>query len=308
MSQLNQQIWSEIILDVLYAGYNEMQGIFTDDSASLVKSGARFRKIHIANAGDIGDLTINDNTLKLDPTRRTDVAVEYSLNKFEIGPKVVEREAVLSTAYDNIKSVVESLAGAVKEGMAYTLRKNWYVDDFEIETSGSGTTATFGNGLRKALTHADLMLAKRKLDAQKMPLTDRYAVLSATMANDLLDDLFTKGYNVRFIEKDALSILDEKIAGFTIIQVPVCLFGEVSGATIETLDYNEDPTDADNLVEISLCFHKNYVSGGMDTPHIFYNENDARFRGDVITIQSYSGGAPRSNDGLGIIPVVGAIE
>lgn len=307
MSVLNKELWLPVVLDKIYEGYNQMSGISTEDSTFLVKSGSRFRKAYIPNAGSVGNFTKNSTDLVLSASRRTDTAVEYSLDKYEIGPHAVERDDILSVSYDKINSVVSSMTGKISEGIAYEIRKNWYVDDYEIETSGSGATATHGTGDRKTFTYADLMLAKKKLDAQKMPMTDRFAVLSATHANDLLDDLFTKNYNVRWTEKDNLSILDQKIAGFTIVQMPICLFGEVSGSTIEVLDYEESATDPSNLVEISLTFHKEYVSMSKDEVHIFYNEGDALHRGDVLTIQSFAGGAPRSTDNLGIVPIVGAI-
>lgn len=307
MSVLNKELWLPLVVEKLYDGFNQMSGIATDDSSFLIKSGNLFRKTYIPNAGSLGSLTINDNTLALTPSKRADYAVEYSLDKYELGPHLVDREAVLSTSYDKINSVLNGMVGKASEGIAYQIRKGWFMDDFAIDTSGSGTTATFGTGNRKQMVYGDILLAKKKLDAQKMPLTDRFLILSSTHANDVLEDLFTEGYNVRWTEKDNMTILDQKILGFTIVQMPVCLFGEVSGTTISALDYEVEAEDDDNLVEISLAYHKDFVSMAKDDAYLFYDEDSPVYRGDVITLQSFAGSALREADGLGCIPIVGAI-
>ena len=305
---LSKELWHPIVLERLYDGYKQMQSIATEDSGFLIKQGSRFRKVHIANAGGLGsNITKNDSTLALTPTKRTDVKVEYDLDKYELGPNVIDRETVLSTAYDTINSNVQQMLGNMSEGLAYEIRKTWFADDFMIETSGSGVTATFGTGERAMFTYDDVLLAKRKLDSQKMPLQDRYLLLGASHANDLLEDLFKNNYNVRWVEKDNLSILDQKVLGFTIVQFPVVLMGEVSGSTIVPLSYEEAPTDPGQLTEVSFAYHKNYVSMSKDDVHIFYEADSPIFRGDILTLQSFCGGGLRDNDGIGVIPIVGKV-
>lgn len=304
MSTVNKEVWLPVIEDKLFVNYEILKTIATDDTANVVKSGSRFRKVYVPQAGASAGIRINGTDGET-VNRRTDTALEYALDKFETLPMAVDREDSLSVSYDKVNSVVNTMIGDLGEATLYTAFQNWYTGSGStiVETSGvtgATTNAPSATGTRNAFIYKDLLKASEHLSKQKVPTSGRILLVPTSMAHQLVEDfMFNTGMNVKFIEKDGLMILETAIAGFKVIEMPFVL--NVDNAN-NARDFGVSGDTTDN--EVALAYHPRFVSVAKDDVHFFVNPDVATEYADVMSAQVFLGAKYRRTDKVGVIPIV----
>lgn len=286
MSTLHTQLWLNTIEEVLRPNWEILTKIAKNDSINVNKFGLH-RKVYIPNAGE--DAKIHKNSVPVSGSTRTDTAVEYNVDVFRAEPITVTREDALSVSYDKINSIVESMFGGIGESAMYDIFKNW-THTGQTKVTFTGTTDV------KAILDA-----KSALDKQKVPATNRILLLNATHANELLTNLTTNDSNISFVNNDGLMILNRMFMGFQVVQLPYVV--EFSSGTTTPVAFNEVGTDDVNNIPVSLAFHKDMVSVAKDDTHIFYDENNAKAFGDIISGEAFLGGKYRRNDLKGVVQI-----
>lgn len=308
MSATWKETWLPVVEQNLWENnYEILKSLATDDSSNVIRQGL-YRKVYIPNAGTPAAVTVNGTSYPAAKSRRTDVVVDYNVDKFETLPQVVDRDDVLSVSYDKINSIVQDHVGALGEHMLYTSFGNWFpgvAAANSISTSGANVPgeATGATGNRKAFTVADVINAKKKLDKQKIKQTGRIMILPASLANQLLSDLTANGnLNFTFNETDAgLMKLSQNLFGFEIY-----MFSTVLNATSAGVLRPIGDAGATTDNEIGLAYQKEALSVAKDSVHFFINEGDATEYGDIMSAQAFMGSAIRRTDKKGIVSIVAA--
>lgn len=306
MSATWKETWLPVVEQNLWENnYEILKSLATDDSSNVIRQGL-YRKVYIPNAGTPASVTVNGTSYPAAKSRRTDVVVDYNVDKFETEPQVVDREDVLSVSYDKINSIVQDHVGALGETMLYTSFANWFPGVLaanSILTSGDAVNgeAPGATGTRLAFTAADVIAAKAKLDKQKVKQVGRIMILPASMANQLLSDLTANGnLNFTFNETDTgLMKLSQNLFGFEIYMFSTVLNATDAGV-LRAIGNAGAATDN----EIGLAYQKEALSVAKDSVHFFINEGDATEYGDVMSAQAFMGSAIRRTDKKGIVSIV----
>lgn len=303
-----KQIWLPVIMDNLYSKWDSLATMATDDDVYITQVPGIGYKVHIPQAGTVGDVEINPATYPLIVEQRTDDTLDYTLDNIVVKPIHLEKFGTDLLTYSKRESILRDHAGRIGEAHLYKSFINWYIGKHTgkfVETShASETVVSDAPGSTQAVKKmilADLRKAAEILDKQEIPDDgNRFAVLPTQMFYNLLEDLEESSLNIDLIEKDGLIMLNKPLYNIKIMKFSkVC---NVVTSTYAIRDYKHAGATTDRMA--GLVFHKDFVSIGRGPLNIYANDADATYQGDVISANAYLGGKYRRKDYKGVVPIV----
>ena len=272
------------------------------DAAQYVLQG---KVVHIPQAGVTPNIVKNRSSLPATVVQRADTDITYSLDEFTSDPILIPYAETIELSYNKRESVLSEHQSSLKQTLADNILVAWAPSAGSLRTTG-GAVATHldsTTGNRKALTSKDLKAAQLQLNKQNVPMTDRYALLSADMFQQLTDDLsvteyrdFSAAYNV----KDGIL---GRLFGFNIMM------------RSNTVTYTNDTTPVVNAYgaiaaatdnDCVLCWHADALERAVGDIRFFERVDDPTFYGNVYSMSVRMGGRKRRSDGKGVVAIIQA--
>lgn len=158
--------------------------------------------IHFVEIGGDPAVLVNNTTYPLDITALADADKPVELDKFDTEATPVTDDELHAISYDKMASVLERHRDALKykilEKAAHAIAPN---SNSAVNTPVLSTTGT-ADGTRLRMCFADLLAAKKAMDAMKTPKEGRIMVLTSEHVNDLLltEQKFREQYNINQTE------------------------------------------------------------------------------------------------------------
>lgn len=283
---INKEIW----LDVL------MENFFPDTSwLSELRNLDAFVEndiIHIAEAGILPEVLINNNIWPIPVTERADSDNELILDNYDSVNTRVRNVDVIELAYNKLESVI---SGHKKQILTKFMEKAAHaiapVNDSEftpiIPTTGGA------NGGLKRLTFDDLDEISLRFDEAEIPSEGRVLLLTPTHKRDL------KKEN-RESYKDMMK--ESSYAGFKVYTLSgkrMPHYNKNTGAKVAVygaaLTANDKPA--------SIVFHKDECFRALGTEKMYWSkaENDPQNRADMVGFALRGLAGPIRNVGIGAI-------
>jgi hypothetical protein len=298
-----REVWSQAIQDNLYRGLEAVRMVATDEPSDFINS----TKVHIPNAGSVPGTVRGDVVLPLAVLERTDLDLDYDLQKFRVKPQNIEWALRYQLSYDKIQSITKDQMGTLASDMAKYMMSQWYFKAAAslVSTTGTPTTTNWlggsASGSLKHLTGADVRNAAKILDGQLVPDSDRYLILDYEMFWQLVGDL---AYNANRLEVvQGLGTMIPDLYGFKVIQMPYV-------ASIDSSSNIKVPAAADGSFTyastdrpIGLAIQKSCVSIATSEVTAFVNDNDPTYYGTILSAAVYGGGKYRRTDGKGVVAI-----
>lgn len=295
------EIWTNWIADNLFKGVEFLKNCWRADEYVL-----QGKIVHIPQAGGAPAVVKNRSSLPASAAKRTDTDVTYPLDEFSTDPVIISDAEKIETSYDKIASVLGDHTGALNETAADNILIGWCPSTAAkiLRTTGATNYAAHApaaTGTRKGFTTADLKAAKVKLDKDKVPAMDRFAIMSTDMWAQLEDEL--KATNNRDYSKvlDPENGIMAKLYGFNIIVTPTMPVYDNAGTPVKKA-YGAAGTVSDN--EAVLCYQKSCLELALGEIKFFEKIGDPQFYGDVYSALVRMGGRIRYSAEKGVVAIV----
>lgn len=294
---IQQELWLKVVQENLFEGLDKIAAGATNDSDYL-----NAITVHIPNAG--APATVLKNPARpLTATERADNVHTYNIDEWVMAPRLVKFADVQNLSYNKLQSIINDIMGGLPERIIREILINWYTDgSYKVTTTGSNYVAhaTAATGYRKGFTLADLMLAARGLDLQKVPESDRYLYVDTQMFYQLLDVIGITAYrDAALLNQSTLEL--PKVAGFQIIPVTQVVYLAANDAL---RPFSHAGAATDNAA--ALAVHKSAISYAIGDINVFNNAKDAIYAGDVVSGAITAGGHYRRSDKKGVVPIIQA--
>lgn len=260
--------------------------------------------VHIPQAGAVPGVEKSRTVLPATVTQRTDTDVTYELYPYTTDPILLPNAEIYELSYNKRESVLSEHEATLKERFADELLVTWAPTAAGniLRTSGDAVATHLADttGNRKKITTADLKAAQLKLNKQKVVKTDRYALFSSDMLNQLTDDMTQTQYRDFSASYDPKNGVLGMLFGFKIME------------RSDTVSYNEAATvvnaygaaaeEADN--DAVLCWQKDAIERAVGSIKFFERKDDPTYYGDIYSFEVRVGGRKRRADQRGIVAIV----
>jgi hypothetical protein len=304
---VQQQIWQQVIMNNMYAKWDALAQMSTDDHVYMRHIPGVAYKVHIPQAGTVSDVVINPSSYPLVVETRTDEVLEYTLDNIAVKPIHLEKFNSDTLSYNDMQSILVDHTGRIGEAQLYKSFINWYIGKRTgkfVETTGATNAVSDAPGSTqnaKVMILADLRKASEILDKQNVPDDGRrFAALPTQMFYQLLAAVEDGTHNINLIEKDGLVMLEKPLYGIKILKFNrVC---SVETSTYNVRAYNHAGATTDR--HAGLVFHKDFISIAKGPMNVYYDSKSPTYQGDVVSANAYLGGSYRRKDYVGVVPIV----
>lgn len=299
-------------LKVLFG--RELQKQLFPKSSYLMRSkfdgtvAANQNSVNVPSAGDISvtkNATVEDGGLT--SSARGDDSLNYTLDKYSIGPHFVEdaNEAVLN--YSKRQDIVQAAARSLMSRVAQEAAVAWApsgADAKIVRTSGDAgnTLMGGGSGNRLAVTKNDIIRANIMLDNDDVPDEGRVLLIPASLYGEIL--------NINdFVDADKIGRAN----------LPDGVIGRILGAdvyvTSKTPLFSNAPAPVKKAVGASgaaadngsiLLYHEDFVRRAHSNPKIYVNADRAEYLGSLISGMMRFGASQGRVDKKGVVAIVQA--
>lgn len=300
------EIWANYIIERLWRDNQFLQHMFSDDDKVLAG-----KIVHIPQPGAKPTVIKNRNTYPATAVRRLDTDIIYPLDEYTTDPTHITDAEKVELSYDKINNVYGDHAGTLAEDVAGDAIYKYLVDlpqSAIVRTLGGGTTdvLTGATGQRKKFTVNTLRKVQSAMNKQNVARTDRYALLSSDMYEQLLEDLSITEKRDFSESHDPKNGIVGRLYGFNIMErSEVAVATEVNG---DVIFKPYGATVEDNDHDVSMFWQKDALARALGEVKFFENPNRAEYYGDVYSALLRFGGRRRRADNLGVIAVVQAFH
>jgi hypothetical protein len=260
--------------------------------------------VHIPQAGGVATVVKSRSSLPATVTQRTDTDVTYDLYPYSSDPILLPNAEKFELSYNKRESVLSEHEAALNERAADEILITWAPTAAGniVRTTGDAVAAHLADttGNRNKITTADLKAAQLKLNKQNVSKTDRYALFSSDLLNQLTDDMTQTQYRDFSAAFDSKNGVLGMLYGFKIME------------RSETVSYNEGATAVnaygaaaaatDN--DAVICWQKDAVERAVGSIKFFERTDDPTYYGDVYSFEVRVGSRKRRNDQKGIVAIV----
>jgi hypothetical protein len=297
---IQREIWENDLVENLFKDNTFLNYAVNADQYVLAG-----KVVHIPNAGGAPSVKKNRTELPAQITKRTDVDITYSLDEFTSDPIHVDNAEMIEPSYDKRASVMADSQQAINEYVAEQMLLNWAPTAAAsiIRTSGSAIVSHLpsATGNRKKFLPADLKSAGKKMTAQGIAKTDRYAMFSAEMEDQFTDGLTATQYTDFSRAYDEKNGVIGKLFGFTILSRETALrYTNAATPVLQDMDAAAAATDNDGV----LCWQKQCVERAIGQVKVFEDNDNPTMYGDIMSCLLRAGGRKRRNDAKGVIAIV----
>lgn len=299
---IQKEIWQQHIEGNLFKG-NEFLLASTDASQYALMG----KVIHIPQAGALATVVKNRSSLPATVTQRTDTDITYALDEYTTDPILIPNAENIELSYPKRDSVLGEYEAALKQVIADNLLVTYSpsVAARIIRTTGAETLthldSTTGN--RKKFTLNDLKNAQLVMNKQNVPMTDRYALMSADMFQQFTDDLTATQQRDFSATYDPTNGIVGKIFGFNIMmRTSVSTYTNAATPVVNAYGAAANADDNDAV----LCWQKAAIERAVGSILAFEKMGDPQFYGDVYSFSVRMGGRKRRTNEEGLVAIVQA--
>ena len=294
---VQKEIWQRAIVEGLFADESFLSRATNDDM--YVNEG---KKVHIPNAGAPSGVVVNRSSLPATVNKRTDQDVDYTLDELTTNPILIPYADLVELSYNKRNSVIDQDRKQIIFKAAESILKAWLpAAANRVLTSGQGVPAwtPSATGLRKKITPADVSALQTRMNADNVPLTDRYLLLDAQMYQQLLDGM-TQTEAIGFFQAaDVKRGVMGMLYGFEVM-VRSTVYRFAADGTQKSIDDAGAATDLAG----GLAWQRDSVSRALGEVIMFDQINTPEYYGDVYSFLVRVGGAIRRYDKKGVYAIV----
>lgn len=299
---IQKELWQNDIIEALWADNAFLQYAFNADQYVLAG-----KVVHIPQAGTSVSATTNRSSLPANVTTRTDTEINYSLDEITTDPILIPNADTIELSYDKRNSVLTDSKQAIAQAAALNLLFKWNPTAAGniTRTTGAAVAAhtASATGNRKKFVVADLKAAKKVMDKQNIPSTERYVLIDADMYDQLTEDMTATQYRDFSSAINPATGVVGMLYGFNIMmRSEVARY--TNAATPVPISWATAGSAADNAAV--LCWHKNSVERALGLVDFFERLGDPTYYGDIYSALVRVGGRIRRADAKGIIAIVQA--
>lgn len=297
------EIWNEYIAENIYKNNEFLQYAWNADDKVLVG-----KVVHIPQSGAASNVVKNRSSLPATVTKRQDTDVTYALDEYTTDPRLISNAEECELSYDKLNSVMTDDMGALRQTVADNMLINWAPATNIIRTTGGANAVQVAVpylpsqiGARYSCHHEDVEAAMTFLNAQDIPMEDRYALLSARMYSQLIKSLSATQYTDFSRAYDPKTGVMGELHSFKIMQRSTVLVYN-NAATPVVKAYGASGAATDN--DASIFWQKNALERALGEVQTFEQEKAPQYYGTVMSFLLRMGGRIRRADEKGIVALV----
>jgi hypothetical protein len=294
---VQKEIWQRDIIEGLFADNSFLSRAVNDDM--YVNEGKR---VHIPNAGAPSGVATNRDSLPATVYKRTDTDVNYDLDELTTNPILIPYADMVELSYNKRNSVIDQDRKELFFKAAEAMLAKWLpAAANRVLTTGIGVPAwtPSATGLRKKITPADVAALQVRMNADNVPLTDRYLLLDAQMYQQLLDGM-TQTQAIGFFQAaDVKRGVMGMLYGFEVM-VRSTVYRFAADGTLKAYGADGAATDLAG----GLAWQRDSVSRALGEVVMFDRVDDPTYYGDVYSFLVRVGGAIRRYDKKGVYAIV----
>lgn len=261
--------------------------------------------LHIPQSGaKVGVSKNRDTSTAATVTLRSDTDITMALDEYTSDPIKISNADKYELSYDKRQSVLMDSQQAISELVGDWILRQWSpgLATNIIRTTGATVAAHVGTGTRKALTVADVKMARKVLNKMGVPKQERYLQLDADMYEQLTDNLTVTQ------ERDFSKALDEK-EGTVLRMFTFDIFEPRANVISYTnaeppVAKDPDAVEAATDCAAAIAYQKNSVIRAMGTHEFFENVGDPQWYGDIYSALMRAVGRIRRSDQKGVVAIV----
>jgi hypothetical protein len=300
---VNKELWLPAIEENFYSQWETLTTLAKDDSVFVMAQGT-VRKVYIPNAGSPGAVVVNNTSYPVDAVERTDSAIDYNIDSFQVPPVRVGKYDAALLSYDKVSSVVADFMGGIGEHVMFNSFVKWYpgkVAGRYVETTGDASLATASDapGSTTAvlgLTEVDVKKAAKMLDLQKVPDTGRILLLPPKMFYELHDSVIDK---FDIVDNDGLAMFDKPFYGFKVVKMHQVI-NTTSTGTVRAYGHAGATTD----LQAGLAYQKDCVSVAREGVYVYDGADRPEYFGDILSAETWAGASYRRTNAVGVIAIL----
>ena len=294
---VRKEIWQRTIIEGLFADESFISKAVNDDV--YVNEG---KKVHIPNAGAPSGVAVDRASLPAEVGTRADVDVEFTLHELTTNPINIPYADQVELSYDKRNSVIDQDRKQIIFFAAEAMLKDWLPDgDHRVKTTGMAVPAwtPSATGYRKKITPADVAALQLRMNADNVPVTDRYLLLDANMYSQLLEGM-TQTQAIGFFQAaDVKRGVMGMLYGFEVMmRSSVYVFA--SDGTLKPYGSAGAATDYAG----ALAWQRDSLSRALGEVKMFDRIDDPTYYGDIYSFLARVGGAIRRYDKKGVYAIV----
>jgi hypothetical protein len=296
------EVWVNYIIERFWADNKFLQFAHSDDDKVLAG-----KLVHIPQPGQRPTVTKNRTVFPATAIRRADTDVVYTLDEYTTDPTHIQDAEKVELSYDKIDSVYGDHAGQLVEDVAEDAINRWLMgipQSSILKTSGGSTSMILqgATGNRKVFIHENLRQAKRIMDGQNVPSTDRYALLSSNHMDELITSLSSTQYKDFSLYVDAKAGVVGELYGFKLMHRSFVALAEADNSDLIIKPWGAEVETTTR--DVSFCWQKSAVARAMGDVKFFENPDRAEYYGDVYSALLRFGGRRRREDNKGIVAII----
>lgn len=262
--------------------------------------------VQLPHTGTIPTVKV-DRTTKGSASKRTDAASEYKLHEFSTDPTWLQYSEALLVAYDKRASILSEHVMALNTAIADYMASAWggSANVTIIRSTGADRPVAgvpTGTGTRKRFALADIQGAATQLNNDDIPQDGRYAVITPTQMEDMLQIPEVKSSDFNKVKP----LVDGSVGYFLgfhfFVRSRVNIF--TTGGTIRP--YGSETTAVTDCAG-AIFWHKDFVRRAEGKNKVFLNIDDAELYGSKFSALVRAGGLAARTDGKGVVNLVEAV-
>lgn len=289
---IQTEIWVKAIIEGLFAD-NTFAGQSIDHSMFVNN-----RTVHVPNAGSPPNIEKNRTTKPAAVTERQDIDLHYDIDEYTSDPIVVPEADKVELSFNKRESVISTSRRKLHDVIYGAMIYNWIPAGVTVvKTDGAAVPSHLpaATGNRKAMTRKTVEKLQTLFDSQDIPLDGRNILLDAQMYNELMNDM-TDAQKVAFIAgADPAKGTIGEFLGFHFYKRSRVAKADNSGTP---KPWSAVGAATDNAA--GLAWHADCVSRALGNAKVFYNEDDATWYGDIISVLQRAGGSAIRSDKAGV--------
>ncbi len=300
---IQKEIWQDHIEGNLFKN-NEFL-LASTDAGQYVLQG---KVVHIPQAGALPNVVKNRSSLPATVVQRGDTDITYTLDEYTTDPILIPNAETFELSYNKRESVLGEYESSLRQTVADNLLIDWSPSGstgLVLRTSGVATATTLAGttGNRAKFTVNDLKAAQLQLNKQNIPMEGRYALISADMFQQLIDDMSATQYRDFSAAYDVKDGVLGRLFGFNIM-MRSNVVTYTNDTAPEVNPYGATPDVADN--DGVLCWQTGAVERALGDIKFFERIGDPTYYGDVYSVSVRMGARMRRSDARGIVAIVQA--
>ena len=294
---VQKEIWQRTIVEGLFA-----DNLFISKAVNDDMYGNEGKKVHIPNAGAPSGVEKNRSVLPATVYKRVDQDVDYTLDELTTNPILIPYADMVELSYNKRNSVIDQDRKEIIFHACEGILKRWFPGSSNVvRTTGQGVPAwtPSATGLRKKITPADVAALQLRMNADNVPVTDRFLLLDAQMYQQLLDGM-TQTQAIGFFQAaDVKRGVMGMLYGFEVMMRST-VYRFAADGTIK--DYGAAGAATDFAG--GLAWQRESLSRALGEVIMFDQIDNPLYYGDVYSFLVRVGGAVRRYDKKGVYAIV----